>query len=403
MNRDQNPEQAKRSCDAVVVGGGLIGLSIAFELRRRGIDAIVVEAGVPGSGATRVAAGMLAPVGELDFGEPALLELNLASAGLYPDFVEAVEASSGGGVDYRRVGGLHVALDRDEAAELKRVLELQLSLGLSSRWLGPGASRVLEPGLAPGLNGSVLVEGDGIVDPRALAASLLVGLEREGVTVLTGTRVVELEVDRDRVRGVRLDDGSTIATGTVIAAAGAESGRSSWLPERDRPPVRPVKGQVVELRGAPEDPVCNRILASERVYLVPRTDGRLILGATVEELGFDTSVTAGGIHELLREAYRLLPDVAEMEFVAATAGLRPGTPDNLPVIGPTSTPGLIMATGHYRNGILLAPVTAQAVADMVKSGAGPDDEAEGPISAASPARFSRAATVGDRSGRVGSA
>ncbi len=173
------------------------------------------------------------------------------------------------------------------------------------------------------------------------------------------------------VTGLLLDGGragrggwstARVAAATVVAAAGPSPVASSWIPEADRPPVRPVKGQVVELRGDPDDPVCGRIVASERIYLVPRPDGRLIAGATVEEMGYDRSVTAGGIHELLREAYRLLPDVAELEFVEATAGLRPGTPDNLPVVGHASTDGLILATGHFRNGILLAPVTARAVA-----------------------------------------
>ena len=395
MNEQLTPDSDTRTFDVVVVGAGVIGLATAFELRRKGAEVAVVEAApTAGTGATRVAAGMLAPVGELDFGEPALLEINLRSADLYPDFVAAVEEITGHDTGYRRLGGLHVALDRDEAAELKRVLELQLSLGLDSKWLGPGASRDLEPGLHPGLNGSVLVEGDGVVDPRALSAALVDALDQLGVPIAFSTEVTSLSLDDGAdqsdpaVSGVQLSDGRTISASTVIAAGGAESGRSAWLPDADRPPVRPVKGQVAELRGDPAEPVCSRILASERVYLAPRTDGRLIVGATVEEMGYDTAVTAGGIHELLREAYRLLPDVAEMEFIEATAGLRPGTPDNLPVVGPASTPGLILATGHYRNGILLAPVTAVAVADLVESGAGPGSSATGPMSAATPARFS---------------
>ncbi|MEX1219796.1 MAG: glycine oxidase ThiO [Solirubrobacterales bacterium] len=397
MNQRQIPDDGDRQFDVVVVGAGVIGLSVAFELRRRGAGVAVVEAAAAAAtGATGVAAGMLAPVGELDFGEPALLEINLRSAALYPDFVSAVEELTGLDTGYRRLGGLHVALDRDEAAELKRVLDLQLSLGLDSKWLGPGASRDLEPGLHPGLNGSVLAEGDGVVDPRALSSALLAALEKLGVPVMFSAPVLSLELedagsgqgDGSRVSGVHLSDGRTISAPIVIAAGGAESGRSEWLPEADRPPVRPVKGQVAELLGDPADPVCSRILATERVYLVPRTDGRLIIGATVEEMGYDTAVTAGGVHELLREAYRLLPDISEMEFIGVTAGLRPGTPDNLPVVGPASTPGLILATGHYRNGILLAPVTGAAVADLVESGAAPGESATGPMSAATPARFS---------------
>ncbi|HEU4462220.1 MAG TPA: FAD-dependent oxidoreductase, partial [Solirubrobacterales bacterium] len=146
---------------------------------------------------------------------------------------------------------------------------------------------------------------------------------------------------------------------------GAWSGVAEWLPEAARPPVRPVKGQILTLRGPAGQPVCERIVASERVYLVPRSDGRLVVGATVEEMGFDTTVTAGGVHELLREAYRLLPDVAEMELVGATAGLRPGTPNNLPLVGPGEIDGLVLATGHFRNGILLAPLAADTVANLL--------------------------------------
>jgi glycine oxidase len=312
--------------------------------------------------------------------------MNLASASMYPEFAKAVESASGHDVSYRRDGALHVALDRDEAAELRRILELQVSLGLESRWLGPGASRDLEPGLSTGLNGSVLVEGDGVVDPRALSAALVAALAGAGVEVRTSATVEGLVLQGGRIAGVGLADGSTIRCEYAVAAAGAETGRSPWLPGADRPPVRPVKGQVVELRGDPEDPLCRRILASERVYVVPRPDGRVIVGATVEEMGYDTQVTAGGVHELLREAYRLVPEIAELGFIEVTAGLRPGTPDNLPVVGESnSTPGLILATGHYRNGILLTPVTARAVAGLVENGRLP----EGPMAAASPARFDR--------------
>lgn len=379
------------SFDVAVVGGGLIGLATAFELDRRGITTVVFEAGPEvARAASWVAAGMLAPVGELDFGEPELLKLNLASADLYPGFVESVEAASGIDVDYSRGGGLHVALDRDEAEALKRVLELQLRLGLESEWLGPAAARRIEPGLHPGLNGAIVAAGDGMVDPRALTSALSTALERRGVPVLTSTGVTGLELADGRTAGVRLADGSSVSAGTVVAAGGAESGRARWLPEDDRPPVRPVKGQVVELRGDPGDPVCEHILASERSYIVPRADGRVVVGATVEEMGFDTSVTAGGVHELLRESYRVLPEIAELDFVGATAGLRPGTPDNLPLVGPTGTPGLLLATGHYRNGILLAPITAVSVAEMVESGLGPGDRAQGPVAAAAPSRFAGA-------------
>jgi glycine oxidase len=365
--------------DVVVVGGGAIGLSCAWRLARRGAHVAVAERGEPGGGATRVAAGMLAPVGELTFGEPELLELTLAAARLYPEFAAELEEASGERTGYERLGALHVALDRDEAAQLRRVHDLQRSLELEAEWLAPRRCRDLEPGLAPSFHGGVFAAGEAAVDPRALTQALLAALRAEGAEVLAGTEVVDGIFEGERLSGVRtaasgrfdaqgmsnrpLDE---IRAGTVVLASGAWSGATEWLPEHARPPVRPVKGQVLELRRRDAEPPTRHILASERVYLVPRADGRLIVGATVEEMGYDTAVTAGGVHELLREAYRLLPDVAEMELVGAIAGLRPGTPNNLPLVGPGAIAGLVLATGHFRNGILLAPLAAEAVADVLE-------------------------------------
>ncbi len=354
---------ASRHYDAVIVGGGIIGLSCAWRAARRGARVALVERSQPPAGATRVAAGMLAPVGELAFGEPELLKMTLAAARLYPDFVAELEAASGIATGYRCDGALHVALDRDEAAELRRVHELQRSLGLGAEWLPPRHCRELEPGLTPSFNGGVHAPGEASVDPRALAAALLAALEAEdGVELLLGTGVEAALLDGERIVGVRTEGGEELRAAAVILATGAWSAQARWLPDSARPSVRPVKGQILELRARDGGAPCRRIVASERVYLVPRPDGRLIVGATVEEQGFDTVVTAGGVHELLREAYRLLPDVAEMELVEATAGLRPGTPDNLPLIGASGVDGLLWATGHYRNGILLAPLTAETIA-----------------------------------------
>lgn len=355
----------KRDLDVLVVGGGVIGLSCGWRLAQRGARVAVLERGEPGCGATRVAAGMLAPVGELTFGEPDLLDLTLAAARLYPGFVADLESATGETTGYERLGALHVALDRDEAAQLRRVHDLQRSLELEAEWLPPRRCRDLEPGLTPSFHGGVFAAGEAAIDPRALTQVLIAAIEREGAEVRTGSEVVEAVFAGERIVGVRTGAGEELRAETVVLAGGAWSGAMAWLPEPARPPVRPVKGQVVELRARGEGPPAHHILASERVYLVPRADGRLIVGATVEEMGFDTAVTAGGVHELLREAYRLLPDVAEMEMVDAVAGLRPGTPSNLPLVGPGTIEGLVLATGHYRNGILLAPLAAQTVAELV--------------------------------------
>lgn len=370
----------KRGFDVVVVGGGVIGLACAWRLAQGGAEVAVLERGEPGAGATRVAAGMLAPVGELTFGEPELLELTLAAARMYPEFVAELEEATGQSTGYERLGALHVALDRDEAAQLRRVHDLQRSLDLEAEWLSTRQCRELEPGLAPSFHGGVLAAGEAAIDPRALTRALVAACEEEGVEVHAGTEVVDGSFESERLVGVRtarrrsdtqeVPDhrlGEEIRAETVLLASGAWSGSMAWLPPEVRPAVRPVKGQVIELRARGEEPPTRHILASERVYLVPRADGRLVVGATVEEMGFDTTVTAGGVHELLREAYRLLPDVAEMELVGATAGLRPGTSDNLPLVGAGAIDGLVLATGHFRNGILMAPLAAQAVAELLAS------------------------------------
>jgi glycine oxidase len=373
MPAEANAVTEKRSSevfDAVVVGGGVIGLSCAWRAAQRGARVAVLERGEPGCGATRVAAGMLAPVGELSFGEPELLELTLAASRMYPEFVAELEAATGEATGYERLGALHVAIDRDEAAQLRRVHELQRSLELEAEWLPPRGCRELEPGLTPSFHGGVLAPGEAAVDPRTLTRVLAAALAGEGGELRTGAEVVDGVWEGERLTGVRtrsLSDGSEeeLRADRVVLASGAWSGATQWLPEHARPAVRPVKGQVVELRSRGGEPPARHILASERVYLVPRPDGRLVVGATVEEMGLDTAVTAGGIHELLREAYRLLPDVAEMEFVDVTAGLRPGTPNNLPIVGEGAIEGLVLATGHFRNGILLAPLAAEAVADLL--------------------------------------
>jgi glycine oxidase len=350
----------------------VIGLCCAWRLAQAGAKAVVLDRAEPPAGATRVAAGMLAPIGELAFGEPELLRMTIAAAALYPDFVAELEAASELGTGYARRGALHVALDRDEAAELRRVHDLQRSLGLGAEWLPPRRCRELEPGLTPSFNAGVHAPEEAAIDPRRMTAALLAALAAEGVEVRGGTDVVAPLLAGERLEGVRTGSGEELLAGNVVLATGAWAGAESWLPETARPPVRPVKGEILELRSVDGEAPCERIVASERVYLVPRPDGRLIVGATTEERGFDATVTAGGVHELLREAYRLLPDVAEMELVESMAGLRPGTPDNLPLIGHSDLDGLVLACGHYRNGILLAPLTADAITRVLSGKPLPD-------------------------------
>ncbi len=381
-----NRGKGRGAFDAIVVGGGVIGLSCAWRAAERGLRVCLIEREEPGGGASGVAAGMLAPIGEVSWGEERLLRANLASAGAWPGFAEELAAASGREVGYRAVGALHVALDRDEAEELRRHFELQRAHWLDAEWLRPSECRRLEPGLATQVAGGVYAPTEAEVDPRVVVAALAEAFSRAGGELVSGDVPAEGVFDGERLAGLRTEGGQELRAGQVVLAAGAWSGEAEWLPADARPPIRPVKGQIIELRGA--DPACERIVASRWVYMVPRADGRLIVGATVEERGFETTVTAGGVHELLREAYRLLPEVAELELVETSAGLRPGSPDNAPLIGVAGLPGLILACGHFRNGILLAPLTADAIVAALEG-----DEVPEPARGLSPSRFDREEAV----------
>ena len=376
--------------DVVVVGGGVIGLAVAWRAAKAGMAVTVVDPS-PGRGASWAAAGMLAPVTEVHYGEQALLRLNLAAADRWPGFAAELEEAAGTQVGYRRCGTLTVARDTDDNAAIEDLYRFQLRCGLEVERLRSRDCRRLEPGLAPSVRGGVLAPGDHQVDNRAMAGALLTACERAGVRLLGG-RASELRLDGERVTGVTVAGGASLAAATVVLAAGCWSRELGGVPPELLPPVRPVKGQLLQLRGPAADPLCRRNVRGLEVYVVPRADGRVVVGATVEEQGFDTRVTAGAVHDLLRAAFELLPDVAELELVETVAGLRPGSPDNAPLLGPAGVDGLVVATGHYRNGILLAPVTAEAVAELLVSGRVP-----AAIAPFSPARY-RAGAGGERRG-----
>jgi glycine oxidase len=340
----------------------VIGLASAWRAAERGANVCVLERDRPAAGATAVAAGMLAPVGEASWGEERLLAFNFESLRRWPGFAEQLEEESGLETGFAQCGALHVALDRDEAEELRRRYELHRTLGLDSEWLPGRECRRLEPGLATAVRGGAHVPGEASTDPRKVVAALLAALERRGVPVHSGADVVGAERGDGSWR-VEAADGRAFEAANLVLTAGSWSGLAKWVP--GGLPVRPVKGEILTLRGSADEPVCDRIVAGERVYMVPRADGRLVVGATVEERGFDTTVTAGGVHELLREAYRVIPEIAELELMDAAAGLRPGSPDNAPLIGPAPANGLLVATGHFRNGVLQAPATAEGIAALL--------------------------------------
>lgn len=381
MTSEQRAGSGGRSADLVVLGAGVIGLSAAWRASGAGLDVLVLDGG-SAERASEVAAGMIAPVGEALWGENALLAAALASAGAWPGFAAELTDASGIEVPYRRCGSVHVGLDRDEAAELRRRHELHDELGLEARWLRGSECRRLEPGLATGVAGGFEAPGEAEVDPRALLDALRAACAGGGVRIVEA-RAEELLIEGAAVRGALLDDGRRIAAPRVLAATGARLGGAP-LPARARPPVRPLKGEIVRLRARPGERPCERIVVSERVYVVPRGGEEVVVGATVDDRGFDLRVTAGGVFELLREAYRALPEIAELELVECSAGLRPSTPDNAPVIGATTIEGLLIAGGHHRNGILLAPLTAEAIAAELAG-----EEPPEAVRALGPGRFAR--------------
>ena len=358
------------TADIIVIGGGAIGLGIAWRAAKRGMSVSVVDE-KPGSGASWAAAGMLPPVTEVHFGEEATLQLNLASNDMYPAFIEELEADAGRPAGYLRCGTLAVARDADENAALEEVYRFQVGLGLDVRRLKGRECRELEPGLAPNVRGGLLVEGDHQVDNRALVEALLVACQNVGVSLIAD-RVLRVTVEGERATGVELAACGGISAGVVVLAAGCWSASIEGIPEEFRPPVRPVKGQLLHLRGPVDQPVATHNIRGGDVYIVPRGDGRLVIGATVEEQGFDTTVTAGAVLTLLHEAWKVLPGVQELELVETVAGLRPGSPDNAPLIGESGLDGLLVATGHYRFGILLTPVTADTVVELIATGHTPE-------------------------------
>ncbi|MFF4032270.1 glycine oxidase ThiO [Streptomyces sviceus] len=366
---------SSRTSDVLVVGGGIIGLVTAWRAAQRGLTTAVVDP-EPGGGAAQVAAGMLAAVTELHYGEQTLLGLNLASARRYPDFAAELTALTGIDPGYRRCGTLAVALDADDRAHLRELHALQRQSGLESEWLSGRECRRLEPMLAPGVRGGLRVDGDHQIDPRRLTRALLAACERAGV-VFHRTWAQRLRVAGDRAAGVATTDGEELGADHVVLAAGSLSGRLEGVPQALLPPVRPVKGQVLRLTVPPRHaPFLSRtvraIVRGSHVYLVPRESGELVIGATSEELGWDTTVTAGGVYELLRDAHELVPGITELPLTETRAGLRPGSPDNAPLLGPTELPGLVLATGHYRNGVLLTPITGDAMAHVLTTGELPE-------------------------------
>jgi len=347
-----------------IIGAGVVGLGIAWRLAGRA-EVTVFERGKAGAGASHAAAGMLAACCEAEPGEEDLVALGRDSQARWPGFADELLRASGIDVELRREGTLVLALTADDQATLGHGLEFQQKLGLPLEWLSAGATRAKEPHLAGKIAGAVFSPQDHQVDNRKLVQALRIAAEAAGVKIHEEREVTEISVQGGRTNGVVLADRTRAAADIVVLAAGAWSRTIAGLPPDRRPPVRPVKGQMLALRMDAVAPLLNHVLWAPGAYLVPRRDGRLIVGATVEEKGFDESITAGGMLTLLEAAWRAIPAIEELPIEEIWVGHRPGSRDDAPILGRAPLDNLFYATGHHRNGILLAPVTADAMARLI--------------------------------------
>ncbi len=367
--------------DVLIVGAGLIGLGIAYELAKENVAVRVLDAHAPASSASWAAAGMLAPYTEALEGE-AFEAACARSLAAFPAFAAEIEERTGVAVGLRCDGIVEAAYDEAAAARLQAHVATLTARGIDAAWFERAGALELEGILGAGCIGAALVRGEGQVDNRALGRALRTACERLGVRIDVGVEALELVTANGRASGVRTKNG-TVGAAKIVNAAGAWADSLAGVPPEARVPVIPIKGQILAL-AAPADLV-RRVLWVPGAYLVPRADGRLLVGATVEDAGFDLRVTAGGIHTVLDSALAALPALRDLSISETWAGLRPGSPDGIPFIGETALEGYLVASGHHRNGILLAPLTARLVADVIL-GRGFEDE-----TLFSPRRFAGAA------------
>ena len=357
----------------LIIGGGVIGLGIGWQLAKSGASVTIYEQAEAGRAASWAAAGMLAPLAEAHTEEPELLKLGCQSLALYPQWVRELEADAEMPIGYRVEGTLIIGLEPDDTHQLRHLYASQQDLRLSVEWLTGRAAREIEPALSPRVTAAIHCETDHQVDNRLMVKALQRAYQRYGGALHENNAVESIQIENGIATGIKTQDGEKYNGDVIMLSAGCESAQIQGLPDAIRPPVRPVKGQMLALQMEDGITVKNVIRTVRArypmsVYLVPRTDGRLIVGATSEEMGFDTRLTAGGVFELLRGAWEAVPGIYELPLLETWTGLRPGSRDNAPILGETPIENLIYATGHYRNGILLTPITAYEVSKLVLTG-----------------------------------
>ena len=367
--QNRSPHSNKR---VIIVGGGIIGLGIGWQLAKAGCKVSIYERDHAGRAASWAAAGMLAPHAEVHFEERALLSFGVQSCRMYPEWVAELEVDSQMSVGYRAEGTLIVGVDRDDARELEHLYESQQLLDLKVEWITGAAAREMEPLLSPKITAAIWSRDDHQVDNRAMVDALITAYQKASGILHENTPVDKIEVVNGKAKGIWVKDNLEEAD-VIVLAAGCWSSDIDGLPKAVQPPVRPVKGQMLALQ-MEEGIVLEKVIRAPRakyptdIYLVPKDDGRLVIGATNEEMDFDTRLTAGGLFELLRSSWEAVPGIYDLPVLETWTGLRPGSRDNAPILGETSVENLIMATGHYRNGILLTPVTAREIASLILTG-----------------------------------
>jgi glycine oxidase len=354
---------AMNTCDVLIVGGGIVGTSIAFELSQRKMSVAVLDRQEFLRESSWAAAGMLSPAPDCPAAIP-LVPLGRASLGLYPRYVAAIEESSSLKTGFRADGAIETLCHGDAERELSTLVALHHGLGLACEPLPLDEALEMEPALGRDVRAAALLPDEATVNPRRLAAALLAAAENLGVTLLPGVEAIALMREGNRCTGVKTSVGKTFSAGHVVIAAGCWTGR---IPEvTPYAPTVPVRGQMAALVHAGK-PI-RRVLRSERGYIVPRDFGSpqmLVVGSTLEQVGYEKGITSGGMEKIFSGVNELVPALARAEITETWSGLRPGTPDQLPILGPTDQEGLLLATGHYRNGILLAPVTAKLIAEWI--------------------------------------
>ena len=356
----------------IIIGGGVIGLGIGWQLAKAGASVRIYERSEAGRAASWAAAGMLAPLAEAHTEESALLKLGCESLARYPQWVSELEADAEMSIGYRMEGTLIIGLEPDDTHQLRHLYTAQQNLGLDVEWLSGRAAREIEPVLSPRITAAIHCATDYQVDNRQMVTALQRAYQACGGVLHENSTTERIVIENGMATGVQTQDGFQAAD-MLVLAAGCWSAQVEGLPETIVPPVRPVKGQMLALQ-MEEGIEINSVIRTIRaryptsVYLVPRDDGRLIVGATSEEMGFDTRLTVGGVFELLRGAWEAVPGIYELPILETWAGLRPGSRDNAPILGETPVENLIYATGHYRNGILLTPITAYEITKLVLTG-----------------------------------